>query len=681
MATLKQAIEIAQQEPDSDRANTLMSAIMSGKMDSTAQQEGIDLSGFKSHVATSQGSSLAGQTGASRGESMVSQVTGMAEKAVENAPNVPELTPEAQANVTSITDQVKLEKASPTVGMVKGMTDKAQEADIEVDKYTRPGGALKKGLDSTVGQIPVIGDALSYGLGMAAKPITLPLDATVATYEAGEEAFGTVQDAGTQAGEALFGIDVETGGDLTASQRIVKGGGALADLLGGGMGVAFAPITGIIDELPDTIEKGVEYPFEKLNEASQFTSKNFQETLGIQEGSEQAQVMDKLFGVLGQTLALKAMQDISKSKAPEYAKGKAQDFATKAGEVAGKAKETLVKTKEAVTPKVGEAATGVAETASILGTKVVEKASEAFEGTRVAKKAKMETQANDVVGQIVQGKKTDIGKAKKALQELDTAGVKTYEQLSEVAGDKISVLSETLDKVLTEKGGSMKLADLEVTTKVGNKTVSQNFVKDSLNHLEELYKKTNDKVGEAKIQNIREKANSEGLSFKEINDIAKEYGSNFKQKAFNKQGDPLTSVNAQKFENTRKGVKDTFREKIEGDAPKMLDQEMSQLYSLKNLTEKMSDKVQKLTQKVQKRGKMEKIARAMGTTVDFLTFGMLKSFVSKVFFPSNVGFKSLNSLHLEGLLKKNLKKLDKLSSLSEEQMVDQLVTMGGTTVA
>lgn len=47
MATLKDAINQAKLEPNSDRANKLKAAILSGKMDAVAQQEGLDLTAFK----------------------------------------------------------------------------------------------------------------------------------------------------------------------------------------------------------------------------------------------------------------------------------------------------------------------------------------------------------------------------------------------------------------------------------------------------------------------------------------------------------------------------------------------------------------------------------------------------------------------------------------------------------
>jgi len=53
MATLREAIQQAKQEPASERAQRLKQAILSGKMDGVAQKEGLDLSPFKAKGAAS----------------------------------------------------------------------------------------------------------------------------------------------------------------------------------------------------------------------------------------------------------------------------------------------------------------------------------------------------------------------------------------------------------------------------------------------------------------------------------------------------------------------------------------------------------------------------------------------------------------------------------------------------
>jgi hypothetical protein len=312
----------------------------------------------------------------------------------------------------------------------------------------------------------------------------------------------------------------------------------------------------------------------------------------------------------------------------------------------------------------------------------------AKEGADIAKKGAKETgeflaerrqlindakiDVDEITGQIVQGKKKDIPKAKRALSQLDTKDVQTYEELSNVADDRISALSEKMDEFLLEDTTPKQLDDLAKTVKVGERKVTQNFVDDAMNHLEELYEKTGALEEMATIQNLRDKAVNEGLSMKEINDLSREYGITFGKKAFNKVGDPLTSVNAVKFENTRKGIKNAVRSNLTGDTAKAIDSSISDLFTVKQLTEKMTEKVNALSQKVQKRGVAQKLARSLANVVDTATLGAPKAFFNRLFVRSNLGDKILNAIDLEKALQKNLRKLDIVNKATDDDLVKMI---------
>lgn len=139
--------------------------------------------------------------------------------------------------------------------------------------------------------------------------------------------------------------------------------------------------------------------------------------------------------------------------------------------------------------------------------------------------------------------------------------------------------------------------------------------------MEELYSKTLDVDS---LDNLRAKyKDPDGtyakLSEKDLNDLAREYNSNFGKKAFDKNGNPLTSVNATKFENTRSGVKSVSRSLMKDDTMKTLDDQISSLYTAKDLSEKMAGKVDDLYKRVQERGLLEKIGRGAGAAVDLAT--------------------------------------------------------------
>ena len=166
------------------------------------------------------------------------------------------------------------------------------------------------------------------------------------------------------------------------------------------------------------------------------------------------------------------------------------------------------------------------------------------------------------------------------------------------------------------------------------------------------------------IRQLRARFEKEGLSVKELNQLAKEYGIEYKDRAFDKMGNAKAGYNAESFENIRKGVKEVLRERMPDDVSKELDAQISDLYSTRDLTRKMEENVNKLYQKIKNRTLMQKAGGALADVVDLATLGTLRGFVQKLL-PSNVGLKTANSLDLERELQKNLAKIEELSKMKE----------------
>ena len=242
------------------------------------------------------------------------------------------------------------------------------------------------------------------------------------TFGAAKEGFETIQVAGEQAGEAIYGIDVETGEDLAPSERVVKGGGALADLMGGSMGVVFSPITGVLDNAPQPIKGVADVSMELLNEGSLMASKKFKEKFGIAEGTEQAEVIDKLFGVVANLFLLKATR--SYSGARRTAGLRSGDTIPRQGEsvpvkpsflerVATQERKVTGKVSEVAGTKLESAGVGLDRIAEGLGKKVGEKTgkiAEAIAKKKLAKKgnkvAKLEEGIKKDVDSFIEGNKS-----------------------------------------------------------------------------------------------------------------------------------------------------------------------------------------------------------------------------------------------------------------------------------
>lgn len=271
------------------------------------------------------------------------------------------------------------------------------------------------------------------------------------------------------------------------------------------------------------------------------------------------------------------------------------------------------------------------------------------------------------------GKMQDIPKGIKVFSRLDTDGVKTFKDLEKVVNSGISKNTAEVDAIYNSVGGTSKLPDLNKVTKVklGNRTtdVKVNYVEDALNHLEEAYSKSGLKADEARIKLLREQAQIDGLTPSEINLLAREYGTEFGNKAFNAKGDALTSVNAKAYENTRSGIKETAREFLPDNASKTLDLETSEMIRVKKLTNKMSEAVSSLEAKITKRNILEKMGRGVATGIDMATGGALRAFTARLL-PSNVGIKTMNALELQQTLGKNLKIIkEALKSKTDAELI------------
>jgi hypothetical protein len=352
----------------------------------------------------------------------------------------------------------------------------------------------------------------------------------------------------------------------------------------------------------------------------------------------------------------------------------ALDVAGLAGgkKLAGEVIETAAGQIVRQAPRVERAVGAVAEVGARRLEEGLELVSEAFRKNAVRRAQKSSAQLDEIVGKILQGTKKDIEPSRRALSQLDTSGIKTYEDLKGLTSERITALSSKMDELLDVDKTLFKLDDLSQTTKVGEKEVTRNFVDDAFKHLEESYEKGGFLEDLAEIQNLKDKAISQGLTTRELNQLAREYGTKFKNRSFSPvTGDPKTSVSSELFENTRKGIKNAVRSKVKGDAPKAIDSELSDLFTADRLASKLENSVIKLSQKIKKRGLIERASRAAARAINTLTFGGPRAFLT-AFLPSNIGNKVLNSLDMQDLLKVNLKKFNKLNKLTDDNLLKTL---------
>lgn len=330
------------------------------------------------------------------------------------------------------------------------------------------------------------------------------------------------------------------------------------------------------------------------------------------------------------------------------------EAASSGGEIAGDilaaegVKGTVQKTVDAT--KV--AATKVGDAVNDAATKI-RPATEALIG-RSTELVKPSPTPAKAMGEVLQAKKPITPKDVEAFRHIETEGVKTYGDLEKRVTEFISNLSQKVDEHLGQDPTPHILSDLVTKSTSGSsRVVERNFVQTALDNLKELYQKSADDAAFADVEDLIQKAETTGLSNLEINDISRLYNSEFGSKAFSKMGDPLTSVNAQAYENIRSGLKDVARKGMGGSEAAAADKIVSSLYNTRKLITQNVAAVQKLQQRIAERGLLEKIGHAASKYGDLLTGGTLRGIIGGLL-PRGAGYKILNALDLEERLSKNL---------------------------
>ena len=317
---------------------------------------------------------------------------------------------------------------------------------------------------------------------------------------------------------------------------------------------------------------------------------------------------------------------------------------------------------------LAQGAASGAQKAVDVGSKGVQKAGQVIASTidkaRPATKALYERSSEIIkptptpakaMGEVLQAKKPLTTKDVQAFKNIDTTKVKTYADLKGQVDESIAKLSGQVDDYLAQDPTVVPLSKLVTRTTSGSgRVIERNFVETAIGHLKELYTTAADDVARADIDDLLAKAQTTGLTRLEVNDISRLYNSEFGSKAFSKvTGEPLTSVNAQAYENIRSGLKDVARKGMGGAEAAATDKIISSLYNVKDLVTKNVAAVQRLQQRIAERGLVEKVGYIAAKYGDILTGGSLRGFIGGLL-PRGAGYKIMNALDLEERLAKNL---------------------------
>jgi hypothetical protein len=304
---------------------------------------------------------------------------------------------------------------------------------------------------------------------------------------------------------------------------------------------------------------------------------------------------------------------------------------------------------------IGAAAGGALGTAVPYATKLLSPAEKA---------ARRAESVNESLRRVATSRKgfldRDRDATARALRELDLDGVETNADLIARADEKIKNISENLDAVLETNPTKRNLKQLEYSTSVDGKTVRTNYVEQAIDQLEKEYIKTNNVAGVAQVQSLRNKANIEGLTIKEVNDLAKLHGKDLS--GFSPLTNELSSGLAkQAAENTRKGLKDTARSNFGDKVYKEADRAISDISRIKKLAEDRATKVEKFKSTQVSPSLISRASGLMEQAINIATLGTSRSLVSAALKGASKAETKLNALDLEARLAKDLRLIQEAS--------------------
>lgn len=230
----------------------------------------------------------------------------------------------------------------------------------------------------------------------------------------------------------------------------------------------------------------------------------------------------------------------------------------------------------------------------------------------------------EATGQIIQGDRSDIPKSQRTLGLLkDISNIKTQADLSKAINEQIikptlKLVDDEFDK---DTSGGHSIKSFEKNIGDGKNSVKINYVRQGIDQLRDFYKKTNDAQGLSDMSKLENKSKINGLTYKDINNLARRHGSDIN--AFNANGEASSGLTKQAAENTRSGLKETAREGLGTPQAKAFDKIVTEAIKTKELVDDQAEKINKSLQKSTKVGELPKklssVAKAIIHPKDFLS--------------------------------------------------------------
>ena len=271
----------------------------------------------------------------------------------------------------------------------------------------------------------------------------------------------------------------------------------------------------------------------------------------------------------------------------------------------------------------------------------------------------------------------DAETVNRALREVDLDGVTTNAELVTRLDEQIGTIAKKMDEVLETDPTRRKMDQLTNTIDVNGQKVTHNYVSEALDQLEKEYIKTNNLRKLAEVRQIRQKAISEGLTTKEVNDIARRHASDLN--AFSPLSGELSSGLAkQTAENTRKGLKTTARTNFGNEISQEADKAIADLSRLKTIAQGRAQAVERAKTMIVKPSMSQRVGGLLEQALNIATLGTSRGLFHALANSTLKGAaktqNKLNAIELEKMMAKDIKLIQEASQqgASEETIIRKL---------
>lgn len=249
---------------------------------------------------------------------------------------------------------------------------------------------------------------------------------------------------------------------------------------------------------------------------------------------------------------------------------------------------------------------------------------------------------------------SEVQSMETALGAIDNTGVKTNSELKTKFTEAKKELSTIVDNELSKDTNVYKVEDLLVPKKTkAGKEIKTDYITRALDGLDDLYTKLGDDVAKADIQDLKLKAQNEGMTRLEVNNLARQYNSEYGSKAFTATGDIKQGFNAELYESTRMGLKDIARGGLGGKEAAEADRLLSAVYDAEKIADRNTNAVQAMKTRIDEKGWVGKGIKTIWNTADLATGGAFRALRDTVLARGSAQ-KLQNVLELESKLRKNL---------------------------